>query len=246
MIDDFMRGAGFFFKGLGFMGQKGLRRFVMLPLLVNITVFAAAIWFGFDYVSTYMQVLMHEYGSWLGILVVAVFILFVIVIGVFVFFTFSLGINLIASPFNGLLAARILRQTGIAVADAGNGLAGAIHAELGRWLYFALVLGPLALAALLITPLAPVLAPLSFIMAAWLLGLEYFAYPAELVGMDFRMMRKTLAGHRLFVLGFGAMTLTATLVPIVNFLVMPAAVAGAAAAWAARIEVAAGQVRVST
>ena len=37
-------------------------------------------------------------------------------------------------------------------------------------------------------------------------------------------------------LGFGMAVMTATLIPLVNFMVMPAAVAGAAAIWIERLK----------
>lgn len=41
-----IRGAAFMLEGLRLITRPGLRRFFMIPLLVNIGVFAGAIWYG--------------------------------------------------------------------------------------------------------------------------------------------------------------------------------------------------------
>jgi CysZ protein len=44
-------------------------------------------------------------------------------------------------------------------------------------------------------------------------------------------MRRTLRRHRSLSIGFGSAAAGLTMIPIVNFVVMPAAVAGATAMW---------------
>jgi len=66
---------------------------------------------------------------------------------------------------------------------------------------------------------------------AWMLALEYVAYPMANHRLRFGEVRRVLRANRMLGLGFGAATLAATLVPGLNALAMPAAVAGATALW---------------
>jgi CysZ protein len=72
------------------------------------------------------------------------------------------------------------------------------------------------------------LAPaLWLLFTSWTLALDYHDYPMGNHQLDFKQQRNRLRQHRGLALGFGGATMLATMIPIVNFLVIPAAVAGA-------------------
>ena len=52
----------------------------------------------------------------------------------------------------------------------------------------------------------------------------------------FKEQRARLGQKKLLSLGFGGSTLLATMIPLVNFFVMPAAVAGATALWVEQLK----------
>ena len=64
-----------------------------------------------------------------------------------------------------------------------------------------------------------------------LLALEYADYPLGNRGLSFRDQRQLLRQHWPLTLGFGGMVLVLTLIPLLNFLAMPAAVIGATLMW---------------
>jgi CysZ protein len=70
-----------------------------------------------------------------------------------------------------------------------------------------------------------------FLYSAWMLALEYVDYPMGNHGLKAREMRARLRKQRVLGLGFGSATAGLTMVPVVNFIVMPSAVAGATAMW---------------
>ena len=77
-----------------------------------------------------------------------------------------------------------------------------------------------------------VIAPVLWVLfSAWMLALEYADYPLGQRGLTFREQRRLLRRHWPLTLGFGGMTLLLTLIPVLNFLVMPAAVIGATLMW---------------
>jgi CysZ protein len=62
-----------------------------------------------------------------------------------------------------------------------------------------------------------------------MLALDYHDYPMGNHDLKFPQQRAILKQKRPLAIGFGLATLGATLIPFINFLVIPAAVAGATA-----------------
>jgi CysZ protein len=88
----------------------------------------------------------------------------------------------------------------------------------------------------LIPVLYPVAPFLWLAFGAWMLALEYADYPMGNHGLRFPEQRRRLREQRLTSLGFGATALLLTMIPVVNFVAMPAAVAGATALWVQRFK----------
>jgi len=145
--------------------------------------------------------------------------------------------NLIAAPFNVVLAERVeALLTGQAPAAQSDSVLGTVmHAlsdELIK-LWYALTRALAVLAAsLLLPPLGP---PLWFLFAAWMLALEYSDYPLGNRGLRFRTIRAQARQHLAPSLGFGAAVAELTALPGVNALLMPAAVAGATVLWVQKL-----------
>ncbi|MFZ1492287.1 MAG: sulfate transporter CysZ, partial [Candidatus Competibacter denitrificans] len=155
-----------------------------------------------------------------------------------VFYAFALVANLIAAPFNGLLAEQVEKMldspaNSVPPPSGGGGWRDLVLspvAGLGRLVYFLLWLIPLII--LLFVPVVNVVAPFVWLLStAWTLALEYADYPLGKRGMSFENQRQLLRRHWPLTLGFGGMTLLLTLIPILNFLAMPAAVIGATLMW---------------
>jgi CysZ protein len=72
--------------------------------------------------------------------------------------------------------------------------------------------------------------------SAWMLTLEYCDYPMGNHNMRFKAQRTLIGRKKLLGLGFGGATLLGTMIPLVNFFVMPAAVAGATALWVSQLK----------
>jgi CysZ protein len=66
-----------------------------------------------------------------------------------------------------------------------------------------------------------------FAFECWVSAHEYLDHPLANSGYSFAEQREILAASRPLVLGFGLGVMSLTLCPIINFLAMPAAVAGA-------------------
>jgi CysZ protein len=230
-------GAGYLIKGMGLITRPGLRRFVLVPLLINIGVFSAAIWYGVTRFETFIGWMQSKVPSWLQWLEWLLWPLFVLALLIVVFYGFSLVANLIAAPFNGLLAEKVeLHLSGRPLSEGGGlkqaliGLVPTLIDEVRKLLYALLWAIPFLI--LFLIPGVNVAAPvLWFLYSAWMLTLEYADYPMGNSGLKAREMRSRLRKRRVLGLGFGAATAGLTMVPVVNFIVMPSAVAGATAMW---------------
>lgn len=238
MVSDAFRGIGYLFKGLSLITQKGIRPFVLVPLLINIVLFSGGIWLAMSQLDIWMNRLLPGWLSWLEWLL---WPLFAVIIFFVIFYTFSLLANLIAAPFNALLAERIeARLHGLPVPEFQGyksipGLIGrTFKSELSKLFYMA----KWGILVLIITfiPGINIIAPVAWtIFGAWMLAVEYVDYPMGNHNLFFKEEIKTLRQHRPTALGFGWGLSIMTLIPVLNFFAMPVGVAGATAFWVDRI-----------
>ena len=101
---NFLKGFSNSFSGFNLIFLPKIRRFVIIPLIINITVFSAAIYLLSQKMDAWIQSLLPSWLSWLEWLI---WPLFAATALLFVFYSFTLVANLIAAPFNSLLAARV-------------------------------------------------------------------------------------------------------------------------------------------
>ncbi len=220
-------------RGLGLLLQPGIRRYVVIPLLINITLFALLTWQGFTYLSDQLDhyiATIPEWLQWIDWLLQPLLVIAVFAIGAFICLILA---NLIAAPFNTFLAEAILVRLIPAtqlpdggVISALKEIAPSLFNELKKLGYIALRATPLLI--LFIIPGLNIFAPvLWLIFSAWMLALEYIEYPMSTHGIPFGEARKRLGHNRVSTLGFGAGIAVLTTIPVVNFFIMPIAVAGA-------------------
>lgn len=231
-------GANGLLRGFALLNTSGLRRFVLVPLLINIAVFSAAIWVLVQQFSQLMDKLLGYLPEWMSSWFEwLLWPIFAIVALLLVFYTFALIANLIASPFNGLLAEAVEKHlTGqplppnASLVTVIKEFPVAILDEVRKLLYYLLRAIPLLI--LFVIPMVNLAAPFLWILfSAWMLTVEYCDYPMGNHNLRFSEQRTLLGKKKMLSLGFGGATLLGTMIPFVNFLVMPAAVAGATSLW---------------
>ena len=226
-MTDFIKGVKFAFGGFGLINKPGIRLYVLLPLVINTLLFTLVIVYGAGLMGDFIDRLLAHW-TWLEWFTWLLWPLFAIVMLIAVFFCFAVVANLIGAPFNGFLAAAVeSRLTGTAGTDSGHGLlyeiVMALKSELVKFLYFIVRAIPLLLLLLI-----PVIGPVIwFFFGAWMLALEYLDYPMGNHGMFFPDIRQNARSRRALALGFGSGVLLLTMIPLVNFIAMPVAVAGA-------------------
>lgn len=236
MLNDYLAGLRYAFRGLSLIRRRGIRPLVIIPLVLNILLFALGIFLAVHYLGAGMDALLPDWLDWLRWILWPLFVIGVLAV---VFFGFTLVANLLGAPFNGPLAARVESQlTGGPAPDSGlswyREAAVAVINELRKLLYFLLRALPLLL--LFLIPGVNLLAPLLWLaFGAWMLALEYADAPMGNHGLGFGDARQRLGKNLPLSLGFGTGMLILTLVPVLNFVAMPAGVAGATALWVDRM-----------
>ena len=229
-----VKGFSYLLKGAKLLTYPGLRIFVLLPLLVNIIVFALGLALLISFVAGWMDSVVAWLPAWLVGITWLLWSLFVLVFGIAVFFGFNLLANFIAAPFNGLLAEKVqLHLTGQVLGEASFGtIVASIPRSAGREISKLTYYLPrvLLLVVISLIPGINVVAPWLWILfGAWMMVVQYIDYPMDNNGVSFRHMRRQLKQQRLLHLGFGGGVSLLLMLPLVNFFAMPIAVAGATA-----------------
>lgn len=239
MLKDLIAGMGFARRGFGLITLPGIRRFVAIPLAINILLFGLGIWYLAGEFEAFMDRMLPDWLDWARWIL---WPLFALTLSIAVFYTFTVVANLISAPFNALLAEKLeLKLTGQPLDGEFNlgalmkTVKDAIVSELRKTGYLIVWLIPLLI--LFLIPGLNLLAPFAWAaFGAWMLAIEYADYPMGNHGMLFSDERRLLAQERGLAFGFGGTVLLMTMIPVLNFLAMPVGVAGATAMWVDRLQ----------
>lgn len=226
MLGDLRSGPACLLEGFRFLLRPGLRRYVLLPALGNLVLFSIAamlVFWGLDHA---MAQWLPEQAGWIRWLLFPLISLGLLLVSLF---AFTVVANLLLGPFLGLLAEHLNHLLGGEPPAPGQGwwrdLRDGLGQELRRLGYILLCF--LGVFALGFVPILNLLAaPLGLLVTAWMLALEHAAHPLGLRRLRVREQLGFLRQHRLAALGFGLSSMGLLLVPVVNLILLPAAVAG--------------------
>jgi len=216
--------VGFLFKGLKLVSRPELRKFIIIPVLINIVLYSAALALSYFYIADLIDQFIPGWLQWLSWILWPLFFISFFIAG---FFTFTVLANLIAAPFYGHLSAKTLAMVSdkpITISEPP--LAKVLLAELKRMGYLGTRALPLLIVSVIpgINVIAPVLWAL---FGAWGMALEYLAYPLENEGVLFSEQKNLVKSVRLGALSFGGLAVLGLTIPVLNIIIAPAAVIGA-------------------
>ncbi|MDH5472581.1 MAG: EI24 domain-containing protein, partial [Gammaproteobacteria bacterium] len=110
-----------------------------------------------------------------------------------------------------------------------------ISSEIGKLFY--LLKWSIMIVIISFIPVVNMGAPFIWIFfGAWMLALEYLDYPMGNHGHYFREINQLARSKKTLSLGFGSGSLILTSIPVINFIAMPASVAGATALWVEEVK----------
>jgi len=213
-----------FMQGAGMLTRPELRKYLIVPILINAVLYSIAFALGYFYIADLINQFIPSWLTWLEWLIWPLFFISFSVVG---FFTFTIVANLIAAPFYSQLAAKTLEVVSGEIQNIEEQpVAQVLLAELKRMGY--LVSRMLPLLVLFVIPGVNLIAPFLWaLFGAWGMGLEYMAYPLENQGLLFSEQKQQAKSQRISVLSFGGLTVVGLSIPVLNLIIAPAAVIGA-------------------
>lgn len=239
-MSDLLRGFAFLIQGFKILFEPGLRLFVLVPIVVNIALFAMLVAWAKSMFTGWMSYLMGWLPDWLAFLEWFFWIIYAIAIGMTIFYSFVAAANLLGAPFYGYLSELVeqrldpnVKSAEFSWAELAKIIPRTVKREIQKILYYL----PRVIALLLLGLLPGVNAFVAvawIIFSAWMMAIQYIDYPADNNGLSFPNMRKYLEQHRSAAFGFGFLTFGMSLIPILNLVTLPAAVCGATAFWVQR------------
>ncbi len=243
MSNNPLKGFSYFFEGFSLILKPGIRQWVLIPLLINTLLFSVLIYYAWLYFPIAVKFVgasvQSGLPSWAWLiqlmrwLLLPLFFMFALFI---LFFAFTFTAHLIGEPFNALLAAAVEKHlTGKPVKFSSSDswfkqIISFITEKVGKLFYYLKWAAVLLIISFI--PLINIISPiLWFLFGAWFACLEYADAPLGNHNYNFLAQRKLLAKKRMLSLGFGSAAFIAMLIPLINFLVMPIAVAAATSMW---------------
>ena len=224
----------YFFRGVSLIQTKGLKRFVLIPLSINLLLFSFAFYVLLQQVNAMVAAVQQYLPDWLHWLEYLLIPLGVITLVVGLAYSFTMIANFIAAPFNGLLSEKVeahLSGRTLPVTTTADFFRDVPRMLLREWqnLLYAL---PRAIILFVLFLFLPVIGPvLWFLFTSWLLAIQYADYPYDNHKIAFYQMRQQLRSKPTDSFAFGITVNIACMIPFFNLFVMPIAVCGATALW---------------
>lgn len=237
--NQFLSGFRYLTKGAGYLLQPGMKRFVLIPFLANCVVFILLTLSLINNFSSIQENFIDLFPSWglISYLVAFVSGLFIFIILLIYGYSFTVLTNIIAAPFYGRLAEKLEeRMTGVSMPEESiaSMIGRTILREMVKLLYF-ISRGFLVLVGLFFLsfiPLFNLLVPIIAILwGAWVMTLQYVDYPADNHQLSFTALRSRLKTKKLSTTAFGGTIILGSMMPIINIVIMPIAVAGGTIFW---------------
>lgn len=229
-------GFQYLLNGFRLIAQPRIRRYVILPVLMNVLLFIGLFMLASHYFHEATAWINYHTPSWLHWIDNILWMIFIISFFLVIIYTFVTFANLFSAPFNSLLAEKVeeflsgktppSRSWRFLLSDGLR----SIYRQFSIMLFY--IPRAILLLILFFIPVVQIIAaPLWFLFGAWFAALQAFDYPTDNHQIAFRDVRMQLDSNRLGTLGFGSGILLLAAIPVINFLIIPASVAGATQYW---------------
>ncbi len=240
MVKQTGSGLHYFSRGFSLIFTPGIRRFVIIPLVINILLLGGTFYYALTRIGDWVDGQLTQLPTWLEWLSYPLWVLIALGLLVVCTYFFSTIANWIAAPFNGLLAEHLearltnTRPPDDGILDIVKDLPRVMKREWQKlWYYLPKAIGLLIL--FFIPAIGQTLGPvLWFLFTAWMMSVQYCDYAFDNHRVPFATMKGALKEEKGITFGFGALVTLLTMTPVLNLIVMPAAVCGATLMWVER------------
>jgi CysZ protein len=234
--NSFLTGISYLIDGFKLIFKPGLKRFMVIPALINLLLFIGFFLLFRHFMGEFNHWLENFLPSWLQwIGSIVWFIFFVGFIFFFIYFFITIA-NIITAPFSSFLSEKVewyltrKKTSPLTLWETIKDIPRIIKRQFAVLFYYL----PRALLFLILffIPWVQVIAPLPWLLFnAWYMVLQYIDYPADNHRISLQAVRSHLKEEKATALGLGLSILICTTIPILNFFIIPAAVAGATKWW---------------
>ncbi|RKS87776.1 uncharacterized protein involved in cysteine biosynthesis [Orbus hercynius] len=230
----------YFSQGWSLIQLPNIRHYVIMPMLANILIMSLLFYWFFSMITSAVDFGLGYMPAWLQWLSYLATLIIVITFSIFFCYFFSTITNVIAAPFNGLLAEQVEAYlTDSPAPDTTmwslvKDIPRIMNRELKKLVYYILWSIPLLLSYFIpvfgqfVTPI------LWFLFTAWMINIQYADYAFDNHKVSFYQMRQLLQQDKMDNTLFGILVSLCTMIPILNLIIMPVAVCGATAMWVDR------------
>jgi len=229
-----MNGMDCLFHGLQLITRPGLRRYVIVPLIINVLVLVGMTLFAIDRYEAWTSALTDTLPDWLSFLSGLVSLLAVIVVALVMLYLFTIIANVIAAPFNAILSVKVEEHLIGYRLESTTRVPVAMVKSLWREILKVLYYLPRLIGLVIVSfiPVVNVVSPALWLaFGAWMMAVEYSDYAADNNEVGFRQLRERLRRKPVQALAFGLMVYLLLAIPGLNLVLIPAAVAGGTVFW---------------
>lgn len=233
-----MLGTSYISKGAKRLLEPGVKRFVVIPLLINIVLYGVIFGYTLSKFDEWIDALLFDWLSWIKWLLMPFLIALLLLI---LSYTFVMMANILGSPFHALLAEeveiRIRRERGETIAEQPfqwgvcfRSMFAGLTRTLGKLLYTI----PRLVGVLIISfiPVVNIIAPVIWVIfGSWMYALEYWDWAAENNQTHLKESVAEMKGYKIELFGFGLSVYVLALIPLINLVIIPIAVAGGVELW---------------
>ena len=250
-MKQFLVGASYVLYGFRNLLHPAAKKFVLIPIIINIGIFAIAFLWSYHFGASKLDGMLSpaDLPSWLGwlegvinwilsgikwLLAIIWFLLFAFIFSV----VGSAMANLIASPFNGLLTESVDKKINLYEAKPISTTQLILHSilrEIQKWMHYLprLLLVGIACFVPYFIPVVNIIATgILYGFGAWMLAFQYLDFPADNRQVSVKQLNQSVKQQKLLSYGFGFAVFAFTLIPVLNFIILPVATIGATKLWA--------------
>jgi CysZ protein len=213
--------------------------YIIIPFLINITVFSIAVYLGLDFFGTIVVEQLPQGESWYwAVLYWLIWTLAVLMTAVLVFFTFTVVGNLIASPFNDLLSERT-EQTLTGNSNDETFSLGQFLGDAWRTILMeAKKMSIFVVVMVLILPLnlfpgvgSMIYTVLAISLTLFFLSFEYLGFVMVRKRKFFSEQKSYIFARKFLMFGFSCGVMALLMIPFFQLLCIPLAVIGITRLW---------------
>ncbi|MBL7480682.1 sulfate transporter CysZ [Legionella bononiensis] len=227
-MNHFFHGMLYLLQGFQHLFTDGLKRFIIVPMALNFILFTGLFYFTYHYVFSFTSYYLDKLPSWLSVLSGIFFIIFIISFFLLFLSMFTVVFNVIAAPFNGLLAEKtqIILYNSRPPSLPFYEMALRTMKRQGEFLKYYL-LRFVGICLLFFVPfIQPVYPFLWFLFTAWMISVQYQDFAMDNNLVSFKDLKQNVKNNKMRSLGLGTSINLVSFIPFLNILAMPAAVIG--------------------